>query len=83
MEGMAVAALAAGESEELPLLRIGGCTEIGVTVSGMTWRSSAPTAINGMLVGIALAVLMVGFGGPESLNVALTTPPTSLETMAW
>jgi hypothetical protein len=69
--------------EELSLLRSMGMRRAWRYASRMTWRSSAPTALNGILVGIALAVLMLGLGGADSLNVARATHPTLPETIAW
>jgi hypothetical protein len=74
---------AGGDSEELSLLRIFGCTEFGASVSGMRFGSAGPTAFNGMLVGIALAVLTFMFGGDGAPSVERMPQPVFVETMAW
>lgn len=74
---------AADDSEELSRLRILGCTEIGASVSGMRFGSTGPTAFNGMLVGIALAVLMFMLGGDGASNVERMPRPAFIETMTW
>ena len=52
------------------------------TLFRMRWESATPTILNGMLVGIASAVLMLVLAGAGALDFGWSASQASVETIA-